>query len=153
MKKLSVFTATLFGVGYFPIFPGTAASFLTTVLIFVFPSRIQIMIETDVFCLVIGILLFLISVIVCDEAEKELGKDNRKIVLDEFWGMIIASLFLPKTLVNIAIAFILFRVFDILKFWPIKLVEKLPGGLGIMTDDILAGILANVGVRLFIYIM
>ena len=153
MRKLSVLTATLFGVGYFPFIPGTAASFLTAVLIFFIPAEIKNFIETDLLCLLIGVLLFLISLIVSDEAEKELGKDNGKIVLDEFWGMIIALLFLPKSLVNISIAFILFRVFDILKPWPVRLAEKLPGGLGIMADDILAGIIANAGVRLLTLII
>ena len=148
MRKLSVLIATLFGVGYIPFFPGTAASFLTAAVVFILPVRIWDMIERDFFCYSIGLLLLIISALVSDEAEKELGKDNGKIVLDEFWGMIIAVLFLPKTLVNIIIALILFRVFDILKFWPVKLTEKLPGGLGIMADDILAGILANAGVRL-----
>ncbi len=148
MKKTIIFTATLLGIGYVPFFPGTIASLVTASLYFVVPEKILIFAETDIFAGFICLLLFVLSIFIMDEAESYLGKDNRKIVLDEFWGFIIAMLFIPKTLVNIVIAFILFRIFDIMKVWPVNKMEKINGGLGIMADDIMAGIYANVGVRI-----
>ena len=65
--------------------------------------------------------------------------DPSHIIIDELVGQWLALLFLPNGLINIAIAFILFRFFDIIKPWPISLIEKLPKGLGVMSDDLVAG--------------
>ncbi|MCW9016490.1 MAG: phosphatidylglycerophosphatase A, partial [Kangiellaceae bacterium] len=69
--------------------------------------------------------------------------DHPGIVWDEFAGMFVTFLFIPITWQNLIAGFILFRLFDILKPWPIKWVDKkVSGGLGIMLDDILAGLAA-----------
>jgi phosphatidylglycerophosphatase A len=80
--------------------------------------------------------------------------DPSHIIIDELVGQWLALLFLPKGLINIAIAFILFRFFDIIKPWPISLIEKLPKGLGVMSDDLVAGFVTLVLIQVVnIYIL
>ena len=87
------------------------------------------------------------------QAEKDLGKDSGHIVIDEFCGYLTAVLFIPKTPAWLIAAFILFRIFDIFKPPPIRKVERLiPGGAGIMLDDILAGIYANICLQAWRYL-
>ncbi|HLY06446.1 MAG TPA: phosphatidylglycerophosphatase A [Rhizomicrobium sp.] len=69
--------------------------------------------------------------------------DPSECVIDEVAGQLIACAFVPKTLLCYALAFLLFRLFDIVKPWPIGAAERLPGGVGIMADDVLAGALAG----------
>jgi phosphatidylglycerophosphatase A len=83
----------------------------------------------------------------------EAQKDPKQVVVDEICGMTVTLFALPFTPVFIIGGFALFRVFDILKPYPIRWVEqKVPGGLGIMLDDILAGLLANALLRLGIFV-
>ena len=91
-----------------------------------------------------------ISVFFISKAEEGLGHDNGKIVLDEFWGYFIAVLFLPKTLIIIVAAFVLFRIFDILKPEPVNVLQKIPKGWGVMADDIMAGIYSNIVLQIVI---
>ncbi|MGY0037000.1 phosphatidylglycerophosphatase A family protein [Pedobacter sp. NJ-S-72] len=72
------------------------------------------------------------------------GKDHNRVVIDEVVGMCITLLWIPVTPVNILIGLILFRFFDIVKPLFIRRLENLPGGWGVMFDDILAGIYANI---------
>ncbi|MEC8909441.1 MAG: phosphatidylglycerophosphatase A, partial [Chloroflexota bacterium] len=73
--------------------------------------------------------------------------DPKRAVWDEVAGMWITCLLLPKTLPWLAAAFLVFRVLDILKPWPIRRLEGLPGGLGIMADDVVAGVVGAVGLN------
>jgi phosphatidylglycerophosphatase A len=79
-----------------------------------------------------------------------LGKDNQRVVIDEVAGMCIALLWIPVQLPYLLFAFLLFRFFDIVKPLLIKKVEKLPGGLGVMLDDVLAGLNANLLLQLIV---
>ncbi len=83
---------------------------------------------------------------VSQEAEILFGqKDPSAIVIDEIVGFLWAMLLITPTLVHVVLAFALFRVFDIIKVFPAKLCERrLPGGYGVVTDDIVAGIYANI---------
>jgi phosphatidylglycerophosphatase A len=77
-------------------------------------------------------------------AEQVLGRhDDSRITIDEVAGMLTALLFLPARLEVAAAAFALFRVLDIAKPWPVRSAEGLPGGLGVMADDLVAGVGAN----------
>jgi phosphatidylglycerophosphatase A len=78
------------------------------------------------------------------------GKDHNRVVIDEVAGMCITLLWVPVTALNILIGLILFRIFDIAKPFYIRRLEKLPGGWGVMFDDILAGIYANLILQLFL---
>ncbi len=91
---------------------------------------------------IILIVLFLLGLYTAGEIEKERGKDPSIVVIDEIVGMGISVLFLPRNWVLFLIAFFLFRIFDIVKPPPIMRSQKMPGALGIMIDDVIAGIYA-----------
>ena len=92
---------------------------------------------------VIGV-SFVIGIWLCDATTKKLGvHDHPGIVWDEFVGLWISCIALPSGWLWLLWAFVLFRIFDILKPWPIRWLDKrVPGGLGIMVDDVLAGLFA-----------
>jgi phosphatidylglycerophosphatase A len=81
-----------------------------------------------------------------DRSSKMLGvHDHPGIVIDEFAGMMLTLLFIPLSWMSIVLGFILFRLFDIWKPWPIRLIDqKVHGGFGIMLDDLLAGVYAGI---------
>ncbi len=79
------------------------------------------------------------------------GKDSSKVVIDEVAGMCIALLFVPISVVNVLIALFLFRFFDIVKPLYIRKLEALPKGWGVMMDDVVAGLYANVLINVFVY--
>jgi phosphatidylglycerophosphatase A len=83
--------------------------------------------------------------------ENDWGKDSSRIVIDEAAGMCISLLFIPVTPVYIITAFVLFRFFDILKPLYIRRAEALPGGWGVMMDDVCAGIYSNLVLQVIIY--
>jgi phosphatidylglycerophosphatase A len=80
------------------------------------------------------------------------GPDPSIVVIDEIVGMWISLLWMPKTVIAVAVAFILFRVMDVLKPEPARTVEKLPGGWGIMLDDVVAGVYANMAGHAFLFL-
>jgi phosphatidylglycerophosphatase A len=80
--------------------------------------------------------------------EREWGKDSKRVVVDEFLGQALAVAFLPKDPVLWATAFLAFRALDVVKPFPARRLEELPGGAGVMADDIVAGVYANVCVQL-----
>ncbi|MES2372068.1 MAG: phosphatidylglycerophosphatase A [Bacteroidota bacterium] len=83
--------------------------------------------------------------------EKDWGKDSSRVVIDEAAGMCISLLFVPITIQWIVIALVLFRFFDIVKPFYIRKAEALPGGWGVMMDDILAGVYSNIVLQGVIY--
>ncbi len=136
IDKISILLSTGLFSGYFPLFPGTFASFLTCIaLYYILP------VSTDEYFLYL-LILFFVGVYTSTVAEKTLGHDAKKIVIDEIFGMSVAILYVPITLTNLIIAFILFRLFDIFKPFPINASQKLKQGWGVMVDDLIAGIYA-----------
>jgi phosphatidylglycerophosphatase A len=104
-----------------------------------------------IFTAVISAIAFAVmSVWFADRAEPVFGRDASKIVIDEFAGFVIAVLLLPKTLLVYAVAFLLFRVMDIVKPFPARRAESLPGGLGVVADDLVAGVYTNILLRLML---
>jgi phosphatidylglycerophosphatase A len=78
------------------------------------------------------------------EAERHFGRtDPGYIVIDEVVGMLVTLAFLPVNATGILVAFLLFRVFDVVKPWPARRFERLHGGLGVMLDDVMAGVYAH----------
>jgi len=144
MKKIAKLVATLFYVGYVPLAPGTASSILALILCaFLKPYPEAYAAATCVF-LIIG---FWAS----HRAEEEFGKkDPREIVIDEFSSLFIVYLFIPFTLKTAVIGFLLFRALDIFKLPPIKKLQSLPKGWGIMLDDVASAILANLALQVFV---
>lgn len=138
-KNLSVILATWFGVGFSPIAPGTAGS-LTAVL-----CAAPIVIYGGTLSLAIAALIVaILGIPIATAAESAMGrKDPGAIVIDEVAGQWIALLPAAPNLSSYVLAFAAFRTFDILKPGPIGCADRrLSGGLGIMADDILAGIIA-----------
>jgi phosphatidylglycerophosphatase A len=146
-NKLSTkLICTFLLTGYFPFAPGTFASLITLLIIwFLIPSFFYILIP-------VSISLFCISVWSATKGEEIFGKDGRQIVIDEACGMAISLLFVPKEIRWYAIAFFLFRMFDIFKPPPARSMEKLKGGWGVTLDDVAAGIYANAILHLIYYI-
>ena len=123
------------GLGLFPVAPATAAS-LAAVLIYGFSPLPE---DSYGLFILVGAGFFAGVWAVGTLVTKE-DPDPKPAVWDEFIGMWVTCLFLPKELPWLAAAFICFRVLDILKPWPIRRFERLPGGWGIMADDLAAGI-------------
>lgn len=143
-RRICSFFATLFGVGYVTFMPGTFGTIVAVVVYMLLPfewfTEQSYLPYTGIGLLV----LFLFGGVVSSAAEKLHGKDASVIVIDEFAGYFIAIMMLPRTPWTLVYSFVLFRVFDIAKPFPIYRLQRLPGGLGVMTDDILAGVYTNV---------
>ena len=124
------------GAGYAPVAPGTVASALTVLVLWLVPFTRA------------GLVLFLAVVVVlgtwaAHHAEAAIGgKDPGAIVIDEVAGMALSVLVLPLTVPVLATAFVLFRIFDVVKPFPANWSQRLPGGIGVMADDLIAGVYA-----------
>jgi phosphatidylglycerophosphatase A len=141
-------TATGLGTGYSPVAPGTAGT-LVGIPLFLILSKLA-----WPWYLATIIVLSIPAVYVCGEAEKIFqARDSQKIVLDEIMGLQFTLFLVSPTLPHIIAGFVLFRFFDITKVFPARFCEKLPGGLGVMADDIIAGIYANIILLLVIRFM
>jgi phosphatidylglycerophosphatase A len=138
VNRVALLIATVAGVGYAPVAPGTVASALTVVLLGLIAPPPG------------PLLLFVVVVIVigtwaAHDAERSLGgKDPGAIVIDEVAGMALSVLTLPLTPRVLLAGFLLFRVFDIVKPYPANALQRLRGGVGVMLDDLVAGLYALV---------
>ena len=154
------------GVGYFPIAPGTMGSLVGVVIYLqlrppiveffmvrfsgrVFDDAWRIFAESSFFTCVLLLVIIALSMIgiwAASRAERLFGKkDPGAVVIDEVVGQLITFAFVPHFIgpVGIVAGFVLFRAFDIIKPYPIRKLEKLPSGLGIVVDDIAAGFYAG----------
>jgi phosphatidylglycerophosphatase A len=135
--RLSKFIATFFCAGYFPLIPGTFGSLVALSLFFLIDPKPPAQVGLLAVFLLLG---FYFS----GKAEKLFAsKDPKQIVIDEVAGMFLTLLFVPFDLKLLAIAFLLFRVLDTLKPFPADRLQNLGGSAGIMLDDIVAGLYAN----------
>ena len=144
MRALATAFATFLGVGFFPVAPGTAATAAGIVLVFFLQSSL-------VGYITVMLLLLVIAIPVCTYMEKQLNcKDPGILVIDEVVGVMIALVGLPLTWPVAIVGFFLFRAFDMFKIYPINRLEALPGGFGIMLDDVMAGLYTNIILHLAI---
>ena len=146
MKNITLIIATGFGLGNSQILPGTLGTLLGIIpAIFILSQSLILQI---VYCFIIVFFGFLI----CDKAAKIIGeKDPSCIVADEFCTLPITVIGFSDPIFILS-GFIFHRFFDILKPWPIKKLEELPGGLGIILDDFLSAIFALIiNMILFVY--
>lgn len=143
------FLAFGFGSGALPLAPGTWG---TVVAI---PLYLLIQSLSLPFYGIVVVLASLVGIWLCDVTERATGiSDDPRIVWDEICGYLLTMLAAPKGWLWIIAGFVLFRLFDIWKPWPIRWVDKhAPGGLGVMVDDLLAGVYAFVVIQLFAYII
>lgn len=145
MRFIYLFFVTVFGVGYSPIAPGTAGAIVACFSLWFFEKFNLISTTSSPFLFIsLIVITTILGIIASNQLEKELGKDASIIVIDEVIGMWVTMLFIPFTWLTILIGFILFRFFDIVKPFGIKKMENLNGGLGVMADDLLAGVYANI---------
>ena len=143
-NKAAVFLATGFYIGKIPLAPGTFGSLIGLPLCF-------LLAEIQLSAAIIAVLLIIaLAIWISNVAERTLErKDPGCIVIDEIAGMVVTLIGLPFNLTTATVGFILFRILDILKPFPIRILDKrLPGGLGIVADDVVAGIFANVLIRI-----
>jgi len=147
-ERVVIFLATGFFIGTVPFAPGTFGSIIGLPIVFLL-SRLNLPLSVSF------ILLFIFFAIgIASAAEKILNqKDPAKIVIDEIAGIMVTFAGLPFNLTTAIAGFIVFRALDILKPFPIRVLErKLLGGSGVVLDDVLAGIYANLILRLAFYI-
>ena len=144
MRQPIMWLATGFGAGLLPRAPGTAGS-LVGVLFFLALAGLPL----PAYLLAV-LALALMGVWVCERAGKALGAtDHPGIVWDEIVGMLITMTATPVSWQGVALGFVLFRLFDILKPWPVASNDrKVPGGLGVMLDDVMAGLYALAGLQI-----
>ena len=147
MKTLAVLLATVGGAGRFPWAPGTVGSAVGVVVylaIVRWPLSVQLAIVAGVS--VVGIWASTLA------AEHFGREDPGEVVIDEVAGQLVTLVWTAVNLPGIVVGFFLFRVLDIVKPWPARRFEALPGGVGIMADDLMVGVYGNVllqlGVRL-----
>jgi phosphatidylglycerophosphatase A len=164
LPRASTVVASVFGIGYFDIAPGTIMSAIAV------PLAILIGLKGGggMGILASSLIAFVIGVLACADHVRETGRqDPSECVIDELAGQWLACAFAMLTfngllpldhlsLPAFALAFVLFRLFDIWKPWPVSWADtKLKGGIGVMTDDMIAGLMAGVLVaaaRFFLHI-
>ncbi|CUS98079.1 phosphatidylglycerophosphatase A [Candidatus Kryptobacter tengchongensis] len=138
--KISLFSklvATGFFSGYIPIAPGTAGSLVAVLIYWVFlKSNLQILIALLIF--------FVLGIFTSSRFEQRDGHDPKIVVVDEIVGMWLSLLFIEKKILNVFIAFLVFRAMDVIKPPPARGFDRMKGGFGIMMDDVVAGIYANI---------
>lgn len=147
MTRLAVFLATAGYSGYSPIAPGTVGS-AVGLLVYAAVRWVQSPVAALVEVLLI-LSLFVVGVWAGTTAEGYFGGiDPGPIVLDEVVGMLLTLAFIPVSLSGALVGFVLFRIFDVIKPFPARRLEALHGGLGVMADDAMAAIYANVSLHL-----
>ncbi len=140
IKKFALFFCSGFGVGFFPYIPGTIASLAILPVIWIIKSEIS-----QVFFLILILSYFYISfiflrIILVDKK----NMDPNYVVCDEYLGQSIAVYFCNETILDYLIAFILFRILDIIKPFPIKYFDNMKNVTGVLADDIIAGLIVAI---------
>jgi phosphatidylglycerophosphatase A len=142
MQRLGLILATCGFVGYAPVAPGTFGS-AAGVVVFVGLRAIG----SGAAELAAIAVLFVVGIWSATIAEHRLGTDPGPVVIDEIVGMLITLALIPVTPLGVVAGFFVFRLLDIVKPWPAGRFERLPGGLGVMADDAMAGVYGNILLR------
>lgn len=139
INRIAQIVGTGFFVGYFPIFPATIGSLLGLGVYFLLVSQVGALSVFGIPWIILLCCVFVLGVWAAHSCEKIYGVDDRHIVIDEIWGMLIGLQGL-KPSPTLLLAFMIFRAIDIVKPFPIRRVEKIAGGLGVVLDDGIAGV-------------
>ena len=142
-QRLATCLASLGGLGRFPIASGTVGSAVTVAAYLLLPLHAGI--QLGVIACVIALGLWSSSVAAAHLEDE----DPSLVIIDEVAGMLIGCFLLPKRPLALGLAFVVFRIFDIGKWFPMKQLERLPGGWGIMADDLAAGLLTRIALLLW----
>lgn len=135
MKQLGVALATVGGAGFFPIAPGTVGSAVAIVVYLVtrhwgWPAQLALLAAITI-----------VGIWAADVTARALNReDPGPVVIDEVAGQLVTLFMTGAGLYGAIIGFFVFRIFDIIKPWPARQLEDLPGGVGIMADDLMAGV-------------
>lgn len=140
LKKPIYLLATGFGSGLAPIMPGTCGTIVAI------PIYLLLNLFPPTYYLIILAIMIAVGFWICNVVEHKTGiHDNPSIVWDEIVGFLLTMAFIPSRWCLIVIGFVLFRIFDIWKPWPINWVNShVKGGFGIVIDDLLAAIYAGI---------
>jgi len=144
MHTFHYLITTVLGTGYFPKAPGTVGSLVAVLLFWFLPLTVAQL-------AILLVALFFLGVWSATYVENQEGTDPGKVVIDEVVGQGVALILIPKTILFYLAAFSLFRIFDILKPFPVKQIERFHGGWGIMSDDVMAGIYTNIVLQIIIF--
>jgi phosphatidylglycerophosphatase A len=137
LQAIQIVVGSVLGSGFIPIAPATFGALLTLPLVWVLPKSV----------LVYGgvtLVLFFLGVWLATGLEQRWGHDARRITIDELVGMLVSFGYVPFGLIPAIVGFLLFRFFDIVKLPFVRWFERLPGGWGIVMDDVMAGVCTNV---------
>jgi len=152
LKFVRNFFVSVGFLGYFPYASGTITSAAIAVVYYFFfdflSPQHQVLFLPNFLLFSSILILTLIFVPIIKSAEKDWGRDSKKIVIDEVLGYLVAVLFMPHSLLVAIYAFITFRIFDIAKPPIIDEVQLLPHGWGVILDDLLAGLYANITLQM-----
>ena len=148
-EEAIVFLATGFYIGNIPFAPGTFGSLVGLPFCFILA---KLKLTQAIACTVLFIFF---AIWISKNAERLLKRsDPGCIVIDEVAGMVVTLVGLPFNLTTALVGFIFFRILDILKPYPIRILDKrVTGGLGVVADDVVAGIFANLLLRIIIYFL
>lgn len=147
IKRLTIFLATGAYAGLIPVMPGTFGTLWGVPLAWLLSGRTL----HEQAAAIIAVTV--VSIFIAGRAARYMGKgDPSSVVCDEIAGYLASIFFIPFSLFNAILVFILFRFFDILKPYPIRLMERrIKGGAGIVLDDIMAGVYANISAHLVLW--
>ena len=149
MTRLAVFLATVAYCGYFPIAPGTVGSAAGLVVYLAVWSTHSPFVEAALILAVFAVGAWAGTI-----AERYFGGiDPGPVVIDEVLGMLVTLAFLSVGWTGALAGFCLFRIFDVLKPFPANRLERLHGGLGVMADDAMAAVYANISLRILIWLL
>ena len=139
LRRIGVFIATCAHIGYAPVAPGTFGSAVGLAVYYLVRRQQSIAIELGVIAVV-----FLVGLWAATEAEHHFGGiDPGPVVIDEVIGMLITLALHPVNITGAIVGFLIFRVLDVVKPWPARRLELLPGGFGVVLDDAMAGVYGN----------
>ena len=139
LRRLGVFIATCAHIGYAPVAPGTFGSAVGLAVYYVVRRQASTPIELGTIAVILVIGLWSAT-----EAEHHFGGiDPGPVVIDEVIGMLMTLALHPVNVLGAITGFFIFRVLDVVKPWPARRLELLPGGFGVVLDDAMAGIYGN----------
>ena len=147
MSRLAVLIATAGGAGFVPVAPGTAGA-AVGVLVYWLTRHWSASAQVMLVVAVCGVGVWASS----RAAEHFRREDPSHVVIDEVAGQLVTLLLLGVGATGALLGFLVFRIFDVVKPWPVRKLEALPGGLGIMADDIAAGVVGWMLMRVLLFV-
>lgn len=149
MKLLAAkILSTCFGIGFFPVAPGTFTSVVAVLCYFFLPALHNPLLLFSLVLLCSGVGIWAGGVM-----EEQYGNDPSIVTIDELAGQWLALVALPEGALPLLLSLAFFRLFDIAKPGPVDALQRLSGGWGIMLDDLLAGLFANLSVRALLLLL